>query len=151
MVLVSVSCVGGWTGFAGVVSVHAILITVYGIGMDVLKQLQSELAAFAIERDWDQFHSPKNLVMALSGEVGELTELFQWLTAEQSERAVLTDETVKAVEEEMADVLLYLLRLGDRLHIDVAAAAQAKIKLNAEKYPVDKSKGNAVKYSRREK
>lgn len=151
MVLVSVSCVAGWTGFAGVVSVHAILITVHGIGMDVLKQLQSELAAFAIERDWDQFHSPKNLVMALSGEVGELTELFQWLTAEQSERAVLTDETAKAVEEEMADVLLYLLRLGDRLHIDVAAAAQAKIKLNAEKYPVDKSKGNAVKYSRREK
>ncbi len=119
--------------------------------MDVLKQLQSDLAAFAIERDWDQFHTPKNLVMALSGEVGELTELFQWLTAEQSERAVLTDEAVKAVEEEMADVLLYLLRLGDRLQIDVAAAAQAKIKLNAEKYPVDKSKGNAVKYSRREK
>jgi dCTP diphosphatase len=122
-----------------------------GIGMDVLKQLQADLASFAAERDWEQFHTPKNLAMALSGETGELLELFQWLTPEQSERAVLSDEAAQAVEEEMADVLLYLLRLADRLQVDIAAAAQAKIKRNAEKYPIEKSKGNATKYSRREK
>lgn len=118
--------------------------------MDVLKKLQADLASFAAERDWDQFHTPKNLVMALSGEAGELLEIFQWLTPEQSERAALSDKVAKAVEEEMADVLLYLLRLASRLEIDVAAAAQEKIKRNAEKYPVSKSKGNAIKYSRRE-
>lgn len=118
--------------------------------MDLLKRLQADLASFAAERDWDQFHTPKNLAMALSGEAGELLELFQWLTPEQSERGALSDETVKAIEDEMADVLLYLLRLADKLQVDVIAAAQAKIKRNAEKYPIDKSKGNAIKYSRRE-
>lgn len=119
--------------------------------MDVLKLLQTELATFASEREWDQFHTPKNLAMALSGEVGELVERFQWLTPEQSERSVLSTEAVQAIEEEMADVLLYLVRLADRLNVDLAAAAKAKLRLNAEKYPVDKAKGNAVKYSRRPK
>lgn len=118
--------------------------------MDVLKSLQAELATFATERDWDQFHTPKNLAMALSGEAGELLELFQWLTPEQSERNVISCEALQAIEHEMADVLLYLLRLADRLHVDLATAAQAKLQLNAEKYPVAQAKGNAVKYSRRE-
>lgn len=117
--------------------------------MNVLKELQTELAIFAAERDWDQFHTPKNLAMALSGEAGELLELFQWLTPEQSERAALSGDSLRAIEEEMADVFLYLLRLADKLQVDIAAAAQAKISRNAKKYPIDKSKGNAVKYSRR--
>jgi len=117
--------------------------------MDVLKSLQAELAAFAAERDWEQFHSPKNLAMALSVEAGELLERFQWLTPEQSERAGLSCSALIGVEEEMADVLLYLLRLADRLDVDLAAVATEKLQKNAEKYPVDKAKGNAVKYSRR--
>ena len=119
--------------------------------MDILKRLQADLAAFSSERDWDQYHAPKNLAMALAGEAGELIEHFQWLTAEQSERAGLSAKELKAIEEEMADVFLYLLRLADRLQVDLAGVAQAKMKLNAEKYPIDQSKGNAVKYSRRGK
>jgi len=119
--------------------------------MDVLKTLQTQLATFASERDWDQFHTPKNLAMALSGEVGELVERFQWLTSEQSERDALSDEDIRAIEEEMADVLLYLLRLADRLRVDMAAASRNKLRLNAEKYPIAEAKGNAVKYSRRDK
>lgn len=119
--------------------------------MDVLKLLQTELATFASERDWDQFHTPKNLAMALSGEAGELVERFQWLTPEQSERDGLSSEALQDIEGEMADVLLYLVRLADRLNVDLGAVAQAKLRLNGEKYPVDEAKGNAVKYSRREK
>lgn len=119
--------------------------------MDVIKHLQMELASFAAERDWDQFHTPKNLSMALSTEAGELLERFQWLTPEQSEREGLTREALAEIEEEMADVLLYLLRLASRLNVDLVAAAQAKLISNAVKYPVDKAKGNAVKYSRRSK
>lgn len=118
--------------------------------MDILKSLQAELAAFAAERNWEQFHSPKNLAMALSVEAGELLERFQWLTLEQSERGALSIDELSGVEEEMADVFLYLLRLADRLDVNLVAAANAKLKKNAEKYPVDKAKGNAVKYSRRE-
>lgn len=118
--------------------------------MDIFKSLQAELAAFAAERDWEQFHSPKNLAMALSVEAGELLERFQWLTPEQSEKGALSNDELSGVEEEMADVFLYLLRLADRLDVNLAAAATAKLKKNAEKYPVDKAKGNAVKYSRRE-
>jgi NTP pyrophosphatase (non-canonical NTP hydrolase) len=117
--------------------------------MDALKSLQTALATFAAERDWDQFHTPKNLAMALSGEAGELLERFQWLTPEQSERTSLSAEALQAIEEEMADVLLYLLRLADRLNVDIESAAQAKLQRNAEKYPVSEAKGNAVKYSRR--
>lgn len=104
---------------------------------------------FAAERDWDQFHTPKNLAMALTGEAGELLERFQWLTPEQSERDQFTSETLQAIEEEMADVLLYLVRLADRLNVDLATAAKTKLQRNAEKYPVSEAKGNAVKYSRR--
>ncbi|MDP5866806.1 nucleotide pyrophosphohydrolase [Pseudomonas aeruginosa] len=119
--------------------------------MDVLKHLQTELAKFASERDWNQFHTPKNLAMALSGEAGELLERFQWLTPEQSERVALSSEALEGIEEEMADVLLYLIRLADRLNINLATAAQTMLKRNAEKYPIDQAKGNAVKYSRRSK
>lgn len=104
-----------------------------------------KLRQFALARDWDQFHSPKNLSMALAGEVGELLELFQWLTEEQSKN--LTQEQRKAVEEEMADIFLYLLRLADRLSVDLLEAAKNKMIANELKYPADKVKGSSKKYT----
>lgn len=113
--------------------------------MDALQALRDELRAFAAERDWDQFHSPKNLIMALTGEVGELIEHFQWLTEAQSR--TLPADTRAAVADEIADVQLYLIRLADRLDIDLADAAAAKLKKNAEKYPVELARGRATKYT----
>lgn len=112
-----------------------------------LTSLRNELRRFAAARDWQQFHTPKNLAMALSVEAAELLECFQWLTAEQS--AKLTARDRRAIEEEVADVLLYLLRLTDVLDIDLLQAAQRKMKINARKYPVALSRGSARKYSRR--
>jgi NTP pyrophosphatase (non-canonical NTP hydrolase) len=111
-----------------------------------LQQLAARLAEFARERDWDQYHSPKNLAMALAGEVGELLEHFQWLTEAQSRD--LPVEAKDAVALEMADVLLYLVRLADQLGIDLATAAERKIALNAEKYPAEQFRGSARKYDR---
>ena len=113
--------------------------------MNDLDEIKEKLRQFALARDWDQFHSPKNLSMALAGEVGELLELFQWLTEEQSKN--LTREQRKAVEEEVADVFLYLLRLADRLGVDLLEAAKNKITINEQKYPVDKVKGSSKKYT----
>lgn len=114
---------------------------------DALHALRDRLRAFAAERDWDQFHSPKNLAMALIGEAGELIEHFQWLTEEQSRS--LDAERRERVAEELADVLLYLVRLADRLDIDLADAAWRKIEINARKYPADVARGSAKKYSDR--
>jgi dCTP diphosphatase len=114
--------------------------------IDNLDSLRIRLATFVAERDWDQFHSPKNLVMALVAEAGELVEHFQWLTAEQSSH--LAPETLAEVELEIADVLLFLLRLCDKLGIDPLAAAAKKLELNAKKYPVEKARGRATKYDR---
>lgn len=111
---------------------------------DPLRDLRDELRAFAAERDWDQFHSPRNLATALAVEAAELLEPFQWLTDEQSR--ALPPETRAAVEEELADVLLYLVRLADKLDVDLAAAAHAKIVRNGEKYPVEKARGSSRKY-----
>ncbi len=113
--------------------------------MNDLDEIKEKLRQFALARDWNQFHSPKNLSMALAGEVGELLELFQWLTEEQSKN--LTREQRKAVEEEVADVFLYLLRLADRLGVDLLEAAKNKIIINEQKYPVDKVKGSSKKYT----
>lgn len=109
-------------------------------------RLAQALEKFASDRNWAQFHSPKNLVMALSGEVGELTEIFQWLTEEASMSAARTPETAQAVEEELADVLMYLVRLASVLGVDLNAAAQRKLQLNGEKYPVEKARNSAKKY-----
>jgi NTP pyrophosphatase (non-canonical NTP hydrolase) len=98
-----------------------------------LAELAIFLRKFAAERDWEQFHSPKNLAMALSVEVAELTEHFQWLTQAQS--LALSEEQHEAVALEMADVLIYLVRMADRLDIDLLAAARRKVVLNADKYP----------------
>ena len=111
---------------------------------DSLLELRDALRAFAAERDWDQFHSPRNLATALAVEAAELLEPFQWLTDEQARNP--SAETRIAVEEELADVLLYLVRLADRLDVDLAAAGRAKILRNAEKYPVEKSRGSSRKY-----
>jgi len=113
--------------------------------MNDLDEIKEKLRQFALARDWEQFHSPKNLSMALAGEVGELLELFQWLTEEQSKN--LTRVQRKAVEEEVADVFLYLLRLADRLGVDLLEAAKNKIIINEHKYPVDKVKGSSKKYT----
>ena len=112
--------------------------------IDPLLELRDELRRFAAERDWDQFHSPRNLAAALSVEAAELLEPFQWLSDEQS--CDLPPETRAAVEQELADVLLYLVRLADRLDVDLVAAAHAKIAHNAVKYPVDKARGSSRKY-----
>ena len=113
---------------------------------DRLEALRAQLRAFVAERDWDQFHNPKNLAMALVVEAGELLEHFQWLTPEQSDQ--LTPEARSEVALEIADVLLFLLRLCDRLDVDPVQAAQAKLVLNARKYPVDKARGRAAKYDK---
>lgn len=115
-------------------------------GLDI-QGIQSTLRSFAAARDWDQFHSPKNLSMALSGEVGELVEIFQWLSEAQS--IDLSDSDRQRAAEEIADIQIYLLRLADILGVDLAKAVDQKIELNATKYPVSGSKGNATKYSQR--
>lgn len=117
-----------------------------GVGSDALTELRLALRRFADERDWAPYHTPKNLAMALSGEAGELIEHFQWLSAEQS--ASLDETTREAVALEMADVLLYLIRLGDVLGVDLADAARRKMRINAERYPADKARGRADKYDR---
>ena len=113
--------------------------------MDELGDLRTRLRAFAAAREWERFHTPKNLVMALAAESGELLEVFQWMTEAQS-RALAPAERAAAAEE-MADVLLYLVRLADELGIDLVDAANRKLALNAEKYPVDKARGSSRKYT----
>jgi len=115
------------------------------MGSSNLNDLKQRIRDFAEARDWDQFHSPKNLSMALSAEVAEIVEHFQWLTEEQSKN--LPKNKLDEVETELADTLIYLIRLADKLDIDLLKAAQSKIELNEQKYPVDKAKGNAKKYT----
>ena len=110
-----------------------------------LLMLRDKLRAFAEARDWDQFHSPKNLSMALMVEAAELMEHFQWLTEAQS--AGLSAENKQAVGEELADILLYLVRLSDRLGIDLREAALRKLEKNALKYPAEQVRGSAKRYS----
>ncbi|MDH5485850.1 MAG: nucleotide pyrophosphohydrolase [Gammaproteobacteria bacterium] len=110
-----------------------------------IKQLQQRIRDFADARDWDQFHSPKNLSMALIAEAAELVEHFQWLTEEQSRD--LPEKTRTGVKHEMADIFVYLLRLADKLDIDLLEVAEQKIQLNEEKYPADKVRGSARKYT----
>jgi dCTP diphosphatase len=111
-----------------------------------MQDIQQALKQFFSERDWDQFHSPKNLVMSLSNEMGELIELFQWLTEEQSRRIMLDPALSQQVREEMADVFLNLLSLADSLKVDLCAAAVEKMAANGAKYPIEKAKSLAKKY-----
>jgi dCTP diphosphatase len=110
-----------------------------------LETLKLELRQFAAARDWNQFHSPKNLAAALAVEAAELLEPFQWLTEEQSRN--LSPEKCEAVRKEIADVLIYLIRLADKLDIDLLQAVRDKIMENAAKYPVEKARGSSTKYT----
>jgi dCTP diphosphatase len=111
-----------------------------------LNELAALIRAFARERDWDQFHTPKNLAMGVAIEAAELMEEFHWLTPEQS--AQLPPATLQAVRHEMADVFVYLVLLADKLGVDLFAAAAEKIAINAGKYPADTVRGKATKYDK---
>jgi len=110
-----------------------------------LEELRDILRQFAADRDWDQFHSPKNLASALTVEAAELLEQFQWLTEEQS--CNLSVDAKAKVSEELADILIYLVRTADKLDVDLLAAARDKIAKNAVKYPIDKARGHSKKYT----
>jgi len=116
--------------------------------MDIIT-LQSRLKEFAQARDWEQFHTPKNLAMALAAEAGELLEIFQWLTDEQASAVTEREEDLQLVREELADILIYLVRMADVVQIDLEDAVQGKLRDNERRYPVELAKGNATKYNRR--
>ena len=112
-----------------------------------ISEIQNQLKKFAIERDWEQFHTPKNLAMALSVEASELVEIFQWLNVEESNSP--DQRQIKKINNEVADIAMYLLRFCSVLGIDLEKAISSKLERNAEKYPVNLSKGNAQKYDQR--
>jgi NTP pyrophosphatase (non-canonical NTP hydrolase) len=114
-------------------------------GINSLDALRDRLREFALERDWDQFHTPKNLSMALIAEAAELVEHFQWVDGQTSH--LLEEKARPSVEEEIADILIYLVRIADKLGIDLYRAAERKIAINAAKYPADKVRGSARKYT----
>jgi dCTP diphosphatase len=116
-----------------------------GSGRSSVNDLKSAIRVFIEERDWEQFHSPKNLAMALSVEVSEVVEHFQWLTEEQSRN--LPSEKLAEVREEIGDVMIYLTELAEKLGIDPVEAAKAKVAINGQKYPADLVKGKASKYT----
>ncbi len=109
--------------------------------------LTLEIREFAEARDWAQFHSLRNLVLALTGEVGELAAEVQWISDKDAEVGSLETSKMAAIEAELADVATYVLRLSDVLGIDLAKAVRNKLKLNESRYPVDKSRGNSLKYT----
>lgn len=110
-----------------------------------MNNLIKKVRQFREERDWDQYHSPKNLAMALSVEVSELCEHFQWLTQDESRH--LSDEKLEKVREEIGDILIYLVNLSDKLGIDPVDSAHKKLGINEKKYPADQVRGKAEKYS----
>lgn len=110
-----------------------------------LFKIQEQLRQFAEIRDWDQFHSPKNLSMALSVEASEIVEHFQWLTEQQS--LELSPVELEAVELELADAFIYMVRLADKLNLDLIAAANKKMAINDAKYPAERVQGSAKKYT----
>jgi len=116
----------------------------YRFDINKLLDLQRK---FVKERDWDTFHTPKNLSMALAGETGELVEIFQWLTPEESFEIMEDQTKATQINHELADILYYTLRIADRLNVDLEKAMVEKLKQNARRYPVKLSKGNAKKYT----
>lgn len=111
-----------------------------------VERLAAALHRFADDRDWHQFHSPKNLLMALTGEMGELCEIFQWMSEADSAIAAKEPLTAQAVEDELADVLMYLVRLSSVLGVDLNKAVTSKLALNGLKYPAEKARSNSKKY-----
>jgi dCTP diphosphatase len=114
--------------------------------IDTFQDLIEDLRVFARERDWDKYHSPKNLSMALAVEAAELMEIFQWLTPTESRK--IKPIELAEVKDEIGDVMIYLARLADRLSISPLEAARAKLEKSRKKYPVDKARGNAKKYTK---
>ena len=114
-----------------------------------MDSLIKKLREFSKDRDWEQFHSPKNLIMALTSEVGELSDIFQWLSEEQSKLENMHPKDLEKAKEELADVFLYTLRIADKLGINLKEEANKKIEVNAKKYPIELAKGNSTKYNRR--
>jgi NTP pyrophosphatase (non-canonical NTP hydrolase) len=112
---------------------------------DPVNDIKQRVRKFVADRDWQQFNTPKNLSMALIAEAGELVEHFQWLTDEQSKN--LNHDQLKAVSHELADIFIYLIRLADELNIDLLKASNEKILINNKKYPAEKVKGSANKYT----
>ncbi len=112
-----------------------------------LDKIKNKIRKFTDERNWGKYHSPKNLSMALSAEVGELLEIFQWLNDKESKN--LSEKDLQETKEELADIMIYLIRIADRLNIDLEDAIEEKLKINAKKYPIELSKDNAVKYNKR--
>ena len=112
-----------------------------------INEIKNKIRRFTNERNWDRFHSPKNLAMALSVEASELVEIFQWLNQEESKNLNMKEK--ESVKEELADIFIYLIRIADKLDIDLEKAITHKMKVNAKKYPVELSKDNAVKYNKR--
>ena len=110
-----------------------------------MEELIQKLREFALERDWDKFHSPKNLAIALTVETAELLEEFQWLTEEQSRHP--DQERLKRIKDEISDVMIYLVQLSDQLGVDPLASAFEKVEKNREKYPADKVRGSTKKYT----
>lgn len=113
--------------------------------MDSFEEIKIKARKFAEDRDWDQFHSPKNLSMALVVETSELVEHFQWLTEEQSTK--LDETKLNEVSEELADIQIYLIRLSDKLGVNLHQAVEKKIEINEQKYPADRVRGSAKKYT----
>jgi dCTP diphosphatase len=115
------------------------------VGLDI-ERVQEALRAFAHEREWDQFHHPKNLAMALAAEAGELLEIYQWLTELESRNAPNDTQVANETRAELADILIYAMRLADVMGIDLAEAVSEKIASNAERYPVSSARGSARKH-----
>ena len=112
-----------------------------------LSEIKEKVLAFAREREWEQFHSPKNLSMAIAAEAAELMEHFLWQSPEQSREDMQADKLRAKVEEELADVFIFAIEFANMTGIDLAAAIESKMKRNAEKYPVEKAKGRSSKYT----
>lgn len=110
-----------------------------------IAELSEAVRGFVAARDWEQFHSPRNLATALSVEAAEVLEHFQWMSEEQSQ--ALAPEKRQEVAHELADVFIYLLRLAESLQVDLLQAAEQKLKINAAKYPVERSRGSIKKYT----
>jgi len=111
-----------------------------------IAEIKAKVLAFAREREWEQFHAPKNLSMALAAEAGELMEHFLWATAEESREAVNDPKKRQEIEQELSDVIIYALEFANMTGVDIAAAIERKMAANAVKYPVEKAKGRSVKY-----
>lgn len=113
--------------------------------IEEIEDIKIRLQEFADERDWDQFHNPKNLSMALIAEAAELVEHFQWLSEEESR--LIQGDKLEAVRHELADIMIYLIRIADKLNVDLLHAVEKKMTINAEKYPADKVMGQHKKYT----